>query len=51
LSKGRFNVWPTNGQMHLRQLAVHEVQMLIWNGTPGKFAPLWKPIEPGQKNK
>ena len=49
LSKGRFNVWPTNGRLHLRQLAVHEVQTLIWNGTPGRFAPLWKPIEPEQR--
>jgi transposase len=49
LSKGRFNVWPSNGRLHLRQLAVHEVQMLIWNGKPGKIAPLWKPIAPGQK--
>ena len=48
LSKGRFKVWPVKGQSRLRQLAVHEVQMLIWNGKPGKIAPLWKPIEPGQ---
>ena len=47
LSKGRFNVWPGDGRFSLRQLAVHEVQMLIWNGTPGKLAPLWKPIKPG----
>ena len=45
LSKGRFNPWPTNGQLPLRQLEVHEVQMLIWNGKPGKIAPLWKPIQ------
>ena len=48
LSKGRFKVWPVKGKVRLRQLAVHEVQMLIWNGKPGKIAPLWKPIGPGQ---
>ena len=47
LSKGRFTAWPANGPSHLRQLAVHEVQMLIWNGTPGKISRLWKPIDPG----
>jgi hypothetical protein len=47
LSKGRFKAWPVNGQSRLRQLAVYEVQLLIWNGNPGKanVTPLWKPIE------
>jgi transposase len=47
LSKGRFKAWPVNGQSRLRQLAVYEVQLLIWNGNPGKanVSPLWKPIE------
>ena len=49
LSKGRFKVWPVKGQSRLSQLAVHEVQMLIWNGTPGKISPLWKPIKPSEK--
>ena len=47
LSQGRFNAWPSHGAWHLRQLAVHEVQMLIWNGSPGKIAPWWKPIRQG----
>jgi transposase len=46
LSKGRFEVWPSCEESHLRRLAVHETQMLIWNGKPGKTAPLWKPINP-----
>ena len=47
LSKGRFNWWPTDGNSCLRQLAVHELQLLIWNGELHKtrVAPLWKPIE------
>lgn len=52
LSKGRFNWWPADGHSCLRQLAVHEVQLLIWNGDLGKarVAPLWKPIQlPGKK--
>lgn len=47
LSKGRFNFWPANGSACLRQLAVHELQVLIWNGNFCKahIAPLWKPIQ------
>lgn len=47
LSKGRFNWWPADGNSCLRQLAVHEVQLLIWNGElrKARVAPLFKPIE------
>jgi transposase len=47
LSKGRFNWWAAKGNSCLRQLAVHELQLLIWNGDLGndRVAPLWKPIE------
>ena len=47
LSKGRFNWWPANGNTSLRPLAVHELQLLIWNGNPRKahVALLWKPIQ------
>ena len=47
LSKGRFNWWPANGNTSLRPLAVHELQLLLWNGNPRKahVAPLWKPIQ------
>ena len=47
LSKGRFTWWPDNGDERLRPLAVHELQVLIWNGNPRKahVAPLWKPIQ------
>jgi transposase len=47
LSKGRFNWWPNRSESCLKSLAVHELQLLIWNGNPGKAnaAPLWKMIE------
>jgi len=46
LSRGRFNWWPISGNKCLRQLAVHELQLLIWNGDleKARVAPLWKPI-------
>ena len=46
LSKGRFNWWPDDGNSCLRQLAVHELQFLIWNGElrKARVAPLFKPI-------
>ena len=52
LSKGRFKWWPTYGNSCLRQLAVHELQLLIWNGRPHQtqVAPLWKPVEQAAEN-
>jgi transposase len=46
LSKGRFQWWPANGNTYVRPLAVHELQLLIWNGNPREahVAPLWRPI-------
>ena len=52
LSKGRFSGWPTKTGAALKLLAVHELQLLIWNGNPAKahVAPLWRPIlESGNK--
>ena len=47
LSKGRFNWWPANANRCLKQLAVHELQLLIRNGdlSMARVAPLWKPIQ------
>jgi len=47
LSKGRFNWWPGKGGSCTRQLAVHELQLLIWNGDPASasVAPVWKPVD------
>jgi len=41
LSKGRFIWWPGKADAALRPLAVHELQLLIWNGDPQKFT--WHP--------
>ncbi len=51
LSKGRFSWWPDKADAGLRQMAVHEVQLLIWNGNPSKahVAPLWKQIKEPDK--
>lgn len=48
LSKGRFDWWPDE-KSALKQLAVHELSLLIWNGDfrKAQIAPLWKPIEQG----
>lgn len=49
LSKGRFDWWPDSEKTPLKQLAVHELNVLIWNGDFRKahIAPLWKPISEG----
>jgi transposase len=46
LSKGRFIFWPSTGDDAVKQLAAHEVQLLIWNGDPKglKVAPMWRRI-------
>lgn len=52
LSAGRFRWWPKAGaapaasHSAARQLLVHELQALLWNGDPGatKAAPLWRPL-------
>ncbi|MGD9229081.1 MAG: IS66 family insertion sequence element accessory protein TnpB [Desulfobacterales bacterium] len=47
LSKGRFKWWPTDGTACLKPLAVHQLQLLIWNGNMHKarVAPFFKPIQ------
>ncbi len=46
LSKGRFGWWPQDSDRASRQLDVHELQLLIWNGNPAgvTVAPVWKKI-------
>ena len=48
LSKGRFDWWPDNSRAPLKQLAVHQLQLLIWNGNMQKVkvAPSWRPVRP-----
>ena len=47
LSEGRFRWWPDKGHENSKTLAVHELQMLIWNGNPGDTSagPLWKKVQ------
>ena len=47
LSKGRFGWWPNKGLENSTALAVHELQLLIWNGNPGgaEVAPLWRKVQ------
>jgi transposase len=49
LSKGRFEWWPEDGKSPLKQLAAHELNLLIWNGDFRKapIAPFWRPIRQG----
>ena len=46
LSKGTFTWWPDSKQSEV-YLAVHELQLLIWNGNPQKaqVAPQWRKIK------
>ena len=46
LSRGRFKWWPNKKESSSMGLLVHELQLLIWNGDPGraKTAPFWKKI-------
>lgn len=46
LSKGRFRWWPNKSDTKCFSLAVHQLQLLIWNGNPvsAQTAPLWKKI-------
>jgi transposase len=46
LSKGRFAWWPGETDAVLRQLDVHQLQLLIWNGDLAtvRVAPHWKKI-------
>ncbi len=46
LSSGRFQWWPQKGDGILNKLAVHELQILIWNGNPdfARVSPAWREI-------
>ncbi len=46
LSKGRFKWWPGTNTGMSKQLAVHEMQLLLWNGNPkqANIAPMWREI-------
>jgi len=46
LSQGRFRHWPKGNGERISRLAVHQLQLLIWNGDPsaGRTARFWKEI-------
>ncbi len=46
LSTGTFQWWPDAGHSGVCPLAVHELQLLIWNGNPqnAQVAPQWRKI-------
>jgi transposase len=44
LSKGRFGWWPKDAIGRLKHLLAHELQLLIWNGSPASVAPMWKKV-------
>lgn len=46
LSKGYFRGWPKAGEGRLKHLLAHELQLLLWNGSPsaGSVAPMWKKV-------
>lgn len=50
LSSGRFTWWPATGDDKITRLAVHELQLLLWNGNPkGSTAgQMWKRISPAE---
>jgi len=46
LSKGRFRWWPQTNGGKSQSLALHELQLLLWNGNPKQadIAPMWRKI-------
>jgi transposase len=46
LSRGRFRYYPRDGEGRIRALLAHELQLLIWNGSPsgGRVAPMWRKV-------
>lgn len=46
LSQGRWRWWPGREEETVRRLAVHELQLLIWNGDPAcaRVSPMWRSI-------
>jgi len=48
LSNGRFRWWPTPQDNGLCSLAVHELHLLLWNGSldQARVAPAWRSVSP-----
>lgn len=47
LSRGRFSWWPTCDSAASKDLLVHELQLLLWNGDPSRAdaQPAWRPVK------
>jgi transposase len=46
LSVGKFAWWPKDEQVGALKMAAHELQLLLWNGSPSlaQAAPQWRPL-------
>lgn len=46
LSSGCFSWWPGLGEEKIKELAVHELQLLLWNGNPNlsTVGEMWKKL-------
>jgi transposase len=46
LSQGRFRYWPKGNGEIVSKLAVHELQLLLWNGNPAsaRTTGIWRQI-------
>ena len=46
LSSGRFRWWPKRAGESLNKMEARELQLLLWNGDPGRAAmgPLWRKL-------
>jgi transposase len=46
LSEGKFRWWPRRQDEGVSRLAVHELQLLMWNGDPTsvRVSPLWRKV-------
>jgi len=49
LSRDKFKWWPDGDGNAAAELAAHELQVLLWNGNPGRtqVAPPWRQIPTG----
>ena len=48
LSSGRFAWWPKDATGNSKDLLAHELQLLLWDGDPGRAnaQPAWRPVKP-----
>jgi transposase len=46
LSAGKFTWWPADAEGASKDLLAHEIQLLLWNGDPGRAnaQPAWRKV-------